>query len=140
MQLDPVVSFLRINGYRDTQPRRLVIEALQKLKEPASPYDIQKQIAKKHGAISIVTVYRIIELYIKLGLVHKHPCSGKLSLCALPGKHGAHGYLHCHGCGDSQEFVSEELSDATSKHAKKFGYTASTPLLEIVGTCKTCSQ
>lgn len=140
MQQDSVVTYLRKSGYRDTQPRRLVIEAMRKMKEPSSPYDIHKHIAKRNGAISIVTVYRIIDVYMKLGLVHKHPCSGKLSLCEHPGKRGAHGYVHCHDCGSSEEFCSESILKATSKQAKSKGYSFSQPLLEIVGTCRKCSS
>lgn len=139
MSPTPFTALLRKNGYRDTQPRRLVLEAMEAAAEPSSPYDLHKWIAKK-GNVSVVTIYRIIELYEQLGLVHRHPCSGKLSLCAHPGETGLHGYMHCHDCGSSEEFCSTQLGDVTKAHAQRRGFTASAPLLEIVGTCKECAD
>lgn len=138
MRMQEFVSLLRKNGYRDTQPRRLVLEAMSALKEPASPYDIQKKIGRK-AHVSTVTVYRVTEMLESLGLVHRHPCSGKLSLCEHPGESGLHGYLHCHDCGSSEEFCSAELGDVTRMHARRKGFAAESPLLEIVGTCRGCS-
>lgn len=138
MNHQPVIAFLRTKGYRDTQQRRMVLEALAQAKEPRSPYDIQKWIAKRNGTVSIVTVYRIVELLMTLGIVHKHPCSGKLSLCMHPGEHGAHGYLHCHDCGTSEEFLSDELARLSVEQARKHGFSFTTPILEIIGSCKKC--
>lgn len=138
MKQQPIIAFLRTKGYRDTQQRRMVLEALAQAKEPSSPYDIKKWIARRHDTVSIVTVYRIVDLFVDLGIVHKHPCSGRLSLCIHPGKHGAHGYLHCHDCGTSEEFLSDEVANLTMRYARKRGFSAITPLLEIVGICKKC--
>lgn len=138
MQISPILERLHAQGYRDTQPRRLVVEALTAMKQPGSPYDIQKWIAAKYGNISPVTVYRVTELLLTLGLAHKHPCSGALALCAHPDKHGAHAYLHCHSCGKSEEFFSPALQDAAHKEATKRHYSSPTTLLEISGTCRDC--
>lgn len=139
MLTNEFVALLRTNGYRDTQPRRLVLEAMRSLREPASPYDIQKKIERKNVRVSPVTVYRVTGLFESLGLAHRHPCSGKLSLCDHPGETGLHGYLHCHDCGSSEEFCSTELGDVTRMHAKRKGFVSKRPLLEIVGTCKGCA-
>jgi len=134
-----VLALLKTRGYRDTQSRRLVLDALSHMKKPASPYDIQKWIKKRDAAISPVTVYRITELLRGLGIVHRHPCSGQLSLCAHPGKTGAHGYLHCSDCGTSTEFCSDEVSQLTEKQAKRLGFSKTSPLLEIIGICSACN-
>jgi Fur family transcriptional regulator, zinc uptake regulator len=138
MTVSPILERLHAEGYRDTQPRRLVVEALGAMKKPGSPYDIQKWIAHKYGNISPVTVYRVTELLLSLGLAHKHPCSGALALCAHPNKHGAHAYLHCHSCGKSEEFFSTALQSTAVNEAKTRGYSSPTTLLEISGTCRDC--
>lgn|SRR3989338_5756024 len=136
---EPLI-ILRKLGYRDTQPRRLVVAALEHLQSPSSPYDIAQWIEKKKGHVSPVTIYRITTLLEDLGIVHRHPCSGLLSLCRLPGSHGVHGYLHCHSCGSASEFSSKELSVLARKQAKSRGFVARTPLMEIVGTCRLCAS
>lgn len=133
-------SFLRIHNLRDTQPRRLVFEALKALKKPASPYDIRDWIMKKHDLnISTVTVYRIVEVFMQLGLAHRHPCGGGIVLCAQPGKDGLHGYLHCHNCGKSEEFCSTELAATLHKQTQKRRFHADSPLLEVSGSCAQCA-
>lgn len=127
-------------GLRDTQPRRMVLEALEKMKKPASPYDIRAWLAKRGDTVSTVTVYRITNLLQKLGLVHRHACSGHLSPCSLPEEKGVHAYLHCHACGVSQEFTSAPIAELAGKEAANKGFKKITPLLEIVGTCRSCSR
>ncbi len=132
-------SFLRTHNLRDTQPRRLVFEALKALKKPASPYDIRHWIDQNfHLNISTVTVYRIAEVFIELKLAHRHPCGGGIVLCSELGKKGVHGYLHCHDCGASEEFCNEELATSLQKQARKRKFKADSPLLEVSGTCSRC--
>lgn len=126
-------------GLRDTQPRRMVLEALEKMKKPASPYDIRAWLAKRGDTVSTVTVYRITNMLQKLGLVHRHACSGHLSPCSLPDEKGVHAYLHCHSCGASEEIASAKIAELAHKEAATKGFKTITPLLEIVGTCRGCS-
>lgn len=134
-------SFLRIHNLRDTQPRRLVFEALKSLSRPASPYDIRDWIDRTHRLnISTVTVYRIAEVFIRLGIAHRHPCGGGIVLCAEPGKDGLHGYLHCHDCGISEDFCSTELATTLRKQTSKRRFRADSPLLEVTGSCAKCAS
>lgn len=134
-------SFLRLHHLRDTQPRRLVFEALKSLKKPASPYEIREWIDRKHDLnISTVTVYRIAEVFINLGIAHKHPCGGGIVLCSEPGKEGLHGYLHCHDCGTSEEFCSTELATTLRRQTQKRRFKAQSPLLEVTGSCAKCTS
>lgn len=127
-------------GLRDTQQRRMVLEALEKMKKPASPYDIRAWLDKRGSTVSTVTIYRITDLLQKLGLVHRHACSGHLSSCNMPEKRGVHAYLHCHGCGSSEEIASEKIAELAAKEARQKGFTNVTPILEIVGTCRDCTS
>lgn len=133
-----IAGLLKRNGLRDTRPRRLVIAALQALREPASPAEIQQWIAKKGGAVDAVTVYRILDVLQKLGLTHRHPCSGAATLCALPGTPGHHGFLHCTSCGRVQEYCDASLCKLEDRIAKKAGYSPTSHVSEILGLCPSC--
>ncbi len=141
MKLDGFIHALRKNGYRDTQPRRLVLEALHTMKSPASPVEIQQWIEKKHNLpLNSVTIYRITDMLIKTGLAHKHACGGGTVLCSHPDEQGLHAYLHCHDCGTSEEFCSPELSKEATAQASRRGFKHASPVLEIGGTCRSCSS
>lgn len=133
-------SFLRIHNLRDTQPRRLVFEALKAMHKPASPYDIRDWIIRKHKLnISTVTVYRIADVFINLGIAHRHPCGGGIVLCTEPETKGLHGYVHCHKCGKSEEFCSPEMQSVLHRQMIKKRFRAQSPLLEVTGSCIRCS-
>lgn len=132
-------SFLKQQGLRDTKQRTLVTEALQALGKPVSPYTIQKWLAKKKHSVNPVTIYRIIALLEQHALAHKHPSSGLYSLCSMPGTPGHHGYLHCSGCGKTEEFAEPKLCKLENAIAKSAGFRPLSHLCEITGLCPSCA-
>jgi Fur family ferric uptake transcriptional regulator len=132
-----IAGILKSHGLRDTQPRRLVIETLRRGCRPLSPQNLQKTIKAK-AAINTVTVYRVLAVFEKIGLVHRHPCNGMFSLCTMPDTHGHHGFLHCHDCGKVEEFRDERLCKIENDIAKSAKFRPSSHVSEIVGTCRSC--
>ena len=138
MNNQDLAPLLKKNGLRDTQSRRMVLEALRKSKHAASPYDLQKDIARRGGAINTVTVYRILRVLEELGLAHRHPCDGRYVLCTLPERKGHHGFLHCVRCGDIEEFSSRSLCWAENRVARVARFRPSEHVSEILGMCRAC--
>lgn len=142
-----VQTILRAHALRDTQPRRLVIEALCNIKKPASHKEIYSWIEKQGAATNLVTVYRILETFEGLGIVHRHPSSGGFILCSMEeeGCHGTvvrdttcHGFLSCQECGTVQEFTDEKLCKEEKRIARKAGFTPKHHMSEIIGVCTKC--
>jgi Fur family ferric uptake transcriptional regulator len=140
MDSDSVATLLRKNGLRDTQPRRMVVQALLQKRRAGSPYDIQKWITVKGNTINAVTVYRVLEVFEKLGLVHRHPCNGLYTLCTIPGKKGHHGFLHCTSCGRVEEFCSTLLCMMENRIAKSARFRAKAHVSELTGLCRSCHR
>ncbi len=136
---DVIGTILSRHKLRDTQTRRSVLQALQSAKKPLSPADIRQWIVRKGNAINVVTVYRILEVLVKLGAVHRHPYQSLFSLCTLPDTPGHHGFLHCDDCGKTEEFHDERLCHIENAIAKKSGYVPKTHVSEIRGVCSHCS-
>ncbi len=109
------------------------------MKDPVSPYDIHAWLRARNHAVNTVTVYRVIAVLEKLGLVHRHPCDGTVSLCAKPHASGQHLFLHCHDCGSIEECVSRSLQRTIKLLASKEGFHPSSSIAEINGTCRLCS-
>lgn len=127
-------------GLRDTQPRRLVLNALEKHKKAVTPHDLQVNLAAKKTDLNIVTLYRILEAFEKAHIVHKHPCNGAFSLCTIPAKKGHHGFLHCNSCNTVEEFSDEHLCHLEHGIAKKAGFAPHNHVSEIMGTCRSCQS
>ena len=139
MKSDPIAAILDKHNLRNTQTRRLVLQALSAGKKSFSPTDVREWINSRDSAINTVTVYRILERLMQLHIVHRHPCNGHFSLCSLPDTPGHHGFLHCTDCGTIEEFCDAKLCQVENAIAKKSGYRPSGHLSEIHGTCAECS-
>jgi len=130
-------KILKDNTHSVTQPRRLVFEALAH-KESQSMHEIIQQVAEQ---VDRVSVYRIIELYEKLGIVQRITIGWKykLELSDIFLEH--HHHLSCSRCGkiiavkDSQrlETLISELSQAHNFHLTNHQ-------LELQGYCQQCQM
>ncbi len=130
-------AILDRSALRSTPQRRLVMDALHRMKEPVSPYDIGKFLEEQGDPVHPVTIYRITEQFEKLGILHRLG-SGRLSLCKHPEQNGAHGYLRCRACGSVTEFQNEHLQRLTANIAGEHNYQSPSPLVEITGLCPSC--
>ena len=128
-------DLLRSRGLKDTHPRRAVLDALGggRVLSPQA-------ISEAARSLNLVTVYRVLAAFEKVRIIHRHPCSGEYSLCAMPGEEGHHGFLHCSSCGRVQEFRSPELCEAEEKAARAARFRASDHVSEIIGTCAACRR
>jgi Fur family ferric uptake transcriptional regulator len=130
---------LQAAGLKDTLPRQTVLAVLQAAKTTLSPAQIAKRTAAKKQPVNLVTVYRILNVFEQLGIVHRHPCSGQYTLCQLDASDGHHGFLHCQTCGKTEEFLSDELCSIEGKIARSSGFRPLSHVAEIVGVCRFCS-
>jgi len=134
------IEVLRDKGYKITQPRRRVLEFLEHVEKPLSPYEIQKLLLEEGNYLDHVTIYRILELFCALKLVHKVLSLGGFVKCTLGDEEGCHRYMICHGCGALQEFADKALCVRENEVAKKFGFQPEYHLTEFSGLCSNCRR
>ena len=134
------IEVLRDKGYKITQPRRRVLEFLEHVEKPLSPYEIQKLLLEEGNYLDHVTIYRILELFCALKLVHKVLSLGGFVKCTLGDEEGCHRYMICHGCGALQEFADKALCVRENEVAKKFGFQPEYHLTEFSGLCSNCRK
>jgi Fe2+ or Zn2+ uptake regulation protein len=132
------IKVLRAGGYRITQPRRRVLELLEQVEMPLSPYDIQKKLREMGQHLDTVTIYRILDLLCGLGLTHKVLSANGFIRCTLGDEGGCHRYLVCRRCGGLQEFADEALCLKEDEIAHRFGFQAEYHLTEFSGLCANC--
>lgn len=59
------------DGIKKTRPRMLVLSVLEEADKPLSALDIFSQIERSGDSVWLSTVYRILELFVKKGMVNK---------------------------------------------------------------------
>ena len=124
-------------GYRITQPRRAVIDALLEDEGHHSPAEVHKRALVRCPTVGLVTVYRTLELLADLGLARRihtdDGCHGYASA-----SHGHHHHLVCRRCGAAVEFEGCDLSPFLARVGRDTGYVIEDHLLELVGLCTAC--
>jgi Fur family transcriptional regulator, ferric uptake regulator len=127
---------LRAKGYRVTPQRRLVLEAVSKLRH-ATPDEILLAVQQVSPAVNLSTVYRTLEVLEDVGLVsHAHIDHGAPTYHAIDGHQHVH--LVCARCGKVESISADIISDLVDRMAKETGFVTDVSHLAVHGTCRDC--
>ncbi len=131
------VAILKENDYKITGPRMATLEVLAKAEIPLSAYDIEERIPE-NIPINVVTIYRVLEVFEKLGIAHKIHTKEGYVRCDFEEQEGCHYFAVCNECGKANEFLKErcEVEDFIPKDLP---FKNLKHLSEIAGTCNYCS-
>ncbi len=138
MSTDDFQSFIKIitdNGYRFTKAR----EATFKLLINPEPQSIREILVKAEGAVDRVSVYRNLELFEKLGIVHRIYVGWKYKLELSDDFIAHHHHLSCLKCGKIIDIEDEKhIDDFIHDVAAKFNFEPRRHQFEIDGYCEDC--
>ncbi len=131
---------LNQKGLRLTRPRREVTAILNEAKTPLSPQTIHQRAKEKNCEVSLVSVYRTLDLLSELDLVRRvhsqDGCHGYV--LSSPGHHH---YLVCRQCGKAVEFIgSDDLTNFIKRIADQTGYSIDEHILQLYGLCQHCQE
>lgn len=118
-------------------PRRIAI--LSALSQADVPIDIESLKIQVNTHMDTVTVYRIMEVLLNVGLVKRIDFQEGKFRYELNKHH--HHHLVCRSCGKVIPFAETQclgISEAEIK--KKFGFQVKDHNLEIFGNCHLCSS
>lgn len=140
MSTKDIASFRQIitsNGYRLTAAREKTFSLLIS-PEPQSVRDI---LTKAGDSVDRVSVYRNLELFEKLGIVHRVYVGWKYKLELSDEFVAHHHHLSCLGCGKVIDIQDEaHIDEFIHDVAKKFGFTPRRHQFEVDGYCKDCQS
>jgi len=134
------IRILHTQGYKATKPRKLVLEVLEEIEKPLSPYDIQEVLRAKDKYLNHVTIYRILDLLCSLNLAHKMLSCGGFVKCSLDPVEGCHRFMVCQDCGAIQEFADQGLCQEENEFARNLGFHTEHHLSEFSGLCSRCHK
>lgn len=133
--LDVLKAILKQNGYSLTVPRKLVFTALLN-KKPQSMKQLIKSVAGKADRAS---AYRTIELFEKLGIVHRLNIGWKYKLELTEAFVGHHHHFYCTNCGRTYSLPANPMMETMiDTVTKKSSFSPHGHQLEIYGFCEDC--
>ena len=125
-------------GLRLTKPRQVVLSILEETHHPLSPQVIHQVAEQTDKSISLVSVYRTLDLLNELNLVCRvhgqEDCQGYV--LSSPGHHHQ---LVCRNCRKTVEFTgTADLEPFIEVIQEQTGFQIDSHLLQLFGLCPEC--
>lgn len=130
------------SDYRLTPQRKAILQVLVDNREAhLSAEDVYMKAREKHPDVGLATVYRSLELFERLGIVHRLDYGdGQARYEYNEGvEEHYHHHLICLKCGRIQEFNYDLLDDVEKKISEKMNFEIVDHCLRLFGYCAECS-
>ena len=135
--VENLVQSLSAAGYRVTQPRRAVIEALSRARRSLDPEELCERARKTHADVGLATVYRTLDMLQELGLCSRVQIGGK-AYALTCGESRLHYHLVCRKCHGIVEMEADDALDSLQRRLDSVGFKSQANAIELVGVCDKC--
>lgn len=130
---------LKIHQFRVTPNRLRVFRALMASAQPLTVTDLASRLAAE--GLNIATVYRIMEAFVALNIVHPvlidHQSVGYELVEPFRAHHD---HLVCTRCGQVVDLYNCQLDQALAAMSRLGGYQVAFHQMEIHGLCPDCTE
>lgn len=139
-QLDRAARACARNGAQLTELRRCVLGLILEADGPVTAYQLLDRLRRiRKGAVP-PTIYRALDFLLDQRLIHRLERLNAFIPCAETGhRHGAQ-FLICRRCGTVAEIEDRAAARALAHAAEREGFRLGDAVVEIEGTCATCSH
>ena len=135
--IDNLRALLKKDGYSLTQSRRAVFGLLL----DQEPQSMQVLIKRAEGKVNRATVYRIIELFERLGIVHRLNIGWKYKVELSDVFHSHHHHFYCVACGRAYPLEPNPMLETMiDSNISQAGFSPRGHQLEIYGLCPNCQK
>lgn len=138
---------LQGHGSRWTVPRRAILELLSQTSNHMSAKEVYAALHKMYPGIGLTTVYRTLDLLVRMGLLHRFAFgTGESRYEFTDTKNTHHHHLICTNCSkivDYTDFMDEELELVKKTEEaleKKHNFRISDHNIEFYGLCAKCKS
>ncbi|MDR2349709.1 MAG: transcriptional repressor [Deltaproteobacteria bacterium] len=129
-------------GTQLTSLRRLVLETLIKARGPVKAYDLLEVLRELGHRLTPSTVYRILDFFLRGGLVHKVNALNAYVACRCEPQAHRHGpvILVCPDCRTTTEINDRHLNESIFERLGVLGFKIKTVSVEVRGVCPKCAK
>ncbi len=139
VQTQEITRKLSEKGYRLTPQRGIILSVLVKSQGHISAEEIYTHISERHPCINISTVYRTLELLLKLGLVIRVDRGDGLERYQYV-DNSEHHHLVCSNCGRVINVAENMLDDFRQRAKSRYGFEVQKKHLAFSGLCEDCQR
>jgi Fur family zinc uptake transcriptional regulator len=128
-------------GEQWTPMRAQIFAALSSSSKPASAYDLAEAVSKVTGRrVAANSVYRILDVFVAANLARRVESANAYIANTHPDCEHDCIFLVCDSCGEASHVDDDGLTGAVRQAAEKAGFTRLRPVIEVRGSCASCSE
>lgn len=133
---DTHAKLLQEKGLKKTPGRLAILQALKRLSCPVDVQEVIDQLSKENQEVDQATVYRILDLFVKKGIIVQIDFRDGKYRYELQASH--HHHLVCRSCNTVQEISGDLLNVSESQVLKDKDFLIQDHTLEFFGLCNKC--
>jgi len=133
-----LLSVLKQHHYKLTLQRRAVLKVFSSSQEHLTPADIYEKVQPEYPGIGLVTIYRLLQILIELGLICEVHSGDNCRRYVIRRQTVHHHHLVCSCCGAVVDFIDCDLSELGKRLSRETGFEMEGHLLEFYGRCQRC--
>lgn len=139
--LDRARIAYRERGARLTDLRESVLRELAGSHKALGAYDIIQQLGAQGRHVAPISVYRVLDSLLDVGLIHRIESQSAYVAC-----HSAHGnarpvlFMVCKECGTVAESSAPELQVTLDRLAGDARFSPGDTVIEVTGLCEHCTS
>ena len=134
-------TLCKLRGAQFTKLRRCILELLWEGNRPMGAYDLIGALAQYLSRrVAPQTVYRALEFLTSQGLVARIESRNAYVPLTHPERDQDCLFFICNTCGAAEELEDQRLENLLLETAAQIGFRASRRVIEVEGTCTTCSD
>ena len=130
---------LRRGGHRLTPQRQLILQVLDQAGHHLSAEAISVAVQRTYPGMSLSTVYRTLDLLVRLGLVLEARLGSDRRVYELAGDTGEHTHLICRVCGAVSHPTALDLQGLSARLIAETGFDTIAVDVVATGRCPTCA-
>jgi Fur family ferric uptake transcriptional regulator len=135
-----IVDALKLRGYKLTRQRRAILDIITRNRSPLTPADVHEKAKNRYPGIGLVTVYRTLELFDRLGFICKMHSGNSCRSYMMQRSSGHHHHLLCSICHRAVDFTDCNIRQMKERLVCQTGFKIDSHLVEFVGRCPDCQQ
>lgn len=143
MDLQNMRQRLADNGYKNTAQRDAMFQVLkEQAGEHLSPEEIHETLLKGGTHVGIATIYRTLQIFDSLDIVHKLDFDGRAfryEIAHLDEVHQHH-HLLCNRCNTVVEIHTDMLEQLEENIEKEYDFEITNHTLKLYGVCAACRK
>jgi Fur family ferric uptake transcriptional regulator len=121
-----------------TSPRRAILALLQAERKYLTAADIHKLLGRRRQRLALTTVYRTLQLLVKLGAVATRSESGGEAAYLFCANDEHHHHAICTKCGHVEEVNCRVIDDFKQMLLARQSFALDDHSMELYGRCAAC--